>query len=102
MRDIGKAFLTMRAHADAWRVDMDRIALCGFSAGAHNCAMYASLLAQRRNPVRSSAHRSGRLPDRPPPSWAMASSDYHLMFGAIKDPFAQERCPTRPASPSWE
>ena len=41
MLDIAKAMLTLRAHADEWRVDMDRVAICGFSAGAHNCAMYA-------------------------------------------------------------
>ena len=41
MRDIGKAFLTIREHADEWLVDMDKVAICGFSAGAHNCAMYS-------------------------------------------------------------
>ncbi len=41
MRDIAKAMLTIRAKADTWLVDMDRVALCGFSAGAHNCAMYS-------------------------------------------------------------
>ncbi len=40
-RDIGAAFLAIRAHAEEWLVDMDKIALCGFSAGAHNCAMYS-------------------------------------------------------------
>jgi len=41
MRDIGRAMLEIRANADEWLVDMDRIAICGFSAGAHNCAMYS-------------------------------------------------------------
>lgn len=41
VRDIGQAFLTLRAHADEWLLDMDKIAVCGFSAGGHNCAMYA-------------------------------------------------------------
>ena len=41
MRDIGKAFLTLHKHADEWLLDTDRIAICGFSAGAHNCAMYS-------------------------------------------------------------
>ncbi len=41
MRDIGKAFLTVRSHADEWLVDTDRIAVCGFSAGGHNAAMYS-------------------------------------------------------------
>ncbi|WP_099466639.1 alpha/beta hydrolase [Konateibacter massiliensis] len=42
MLDIGKAFLTIRQHAKEWLVDVDRIAVCGFSAGAHNCAMYST------------------------------------------------------------
>ena len=41
MRDIACAMLEIRRHADKWLVDMDRVALCGFSAGAHNCAMYS-------------------------------------------------------------
>lgn len=41
VRDIGKAFLTLRAHADEWLLDMGRVAICGFSAGGHNCAMYS-------------------------------------------------------------
>ncbi|MGI6238627.1 MAG: alpha/beta hydrolase [Christensenellales bacterium] len=41
MRDIARAMLKIREHAEDWRVDMDRVALCGFSAGAHNCAMYS-------------------------------------------------------------
>lgn len=39
--DIGKAMLYIRDHADIWMVDMERIAVCGFSAGAHNSAMYS-------------------------------------------------------------
>lgn len=41
LRDLGRAFLTIRAHAEEWQVDADSIAILGFSAGAHNCAMYA-------------------------------------------------------------
>lgn len=41
MRDIGKAFLTLHAHADRWLLDTEKIAICGFSAGGHNCAMYS-------------------------------------------------------------
>ncbi len=41
MRDIARAMLEIRAHAAEWKVDMEKIALCGFSAGAHNCAMYS-------------------------------------------------------------
>ena len=42
IRDIARAMLEIRAHADEWLVDTDRIAVCGFSAGAHNSAMYAT------------------------------------------------------------
>lgn len=40
VRDIGKAMLYIRSHAEEWMVDMDRVAVCGFSAGGHNAAMY--------------------------------------------------------------
>lgn len=42
MREIGKAMLIIREHAKEWLVDTNRIAVCGFSAGAHNAAMYAT------------------------------------------------------------
>ncbi|MDF2513994.1 MAG: Esterase/lipase [Herbinix sp.] len=42
MQEIGKAFLIIREHAEEWRVDVDKIAICGFSAGAHNCSMYST------------------------------------------------------------
>jgi len=42
MREIGQAMLIIREHAKEWLVDTKRIAICGFSAGAHNCAMYAT------------------------------------------------------------
>lgn len=40
--DVGRAFLKIREQAEKWHVDMERIALCGFSAGAHNAAMYCT------------------------------------------------------------
>lgn len=42
MREIGQAMLIIREHAKEWFVDEERIAVCGFSAGAHNTAMYAT------------------------------------------------------------
>lgn len=42
MREIGQSVMTIREHADEWLVDENKIILCGFSAGAHNCAMYAT------------------------------------------------------------
>lgn len=41
MREIAESMLYIKQNADRWLVDTNRIALCGFSAGAHNCAMYA-------------------------------------------------------------
>ncbi len=41
IQDIGKALLYIKERSDEWLIDMEKIALCGFSAGAHNCAMYS-------------------------------------------------------------
>jgi len=41
MLDIGRAMLHIRKNAEAWHVNTDMIAICGFSAGGHNCAMYS-------------------------------------------------------------
>ena len=37
IREIGKSMLIIREHAKEWLVDVNRIAVCGFSAGAHLC-----------------------------------------------------------------
>lgn len=42
IRDIARAMLTIRDRAEQWLVDPEQIAVCGFSAGAHNCALYAT------------------------------------------------------------
>lgn len=41
MREIGKAILTIREHADEWLVNPEQIILTGYSAGANNCALYS-------------------------------------------------------------
>jgi len=41
MQEIGKAMLAIREHGEEWKVDADKIILTGYSAGAHNCAMYS-------------------------------------------------------------
>lgn len=88
MRDIAQAFLTIRAHADLWLVDTDRIALCGFSAGAHNCAMYS---VYWQDPVLSEYFQADPGVFRPAAAiLAYGVLDYHLMFGEIKDAFAQD------------
>ncbi len=40
MREIGKALFVIYIHAEKWLVDASKNAICGFSAGAHNCSMY--------------------------------------------------------------
>ena len=88
LRDMGKAFLTIRAHADEWLVDVDKIAICGFSAGGHNCGMYAGYW---NDPVLS--EHFGVAPEVFKPAAAIlgyAVLDYHLMFGGNPDPFARE------------
>ena len=39
--DLGKAMAYVKEHAKEWRIDPDRISICGFSAGGHLCALYA-------------------------------------------------------------
>lgn len=41
MIEIAKALKLIEKNAEKWHVDMEKVALCGFSAGAHNCGMYA-------------------------------------------------------------
>lgn len=42
-RDLAWAVALVRAHAEEWAVDAGRIAVLGFSAGAHLCAVYSGL-----------------------------------------------------------
>lgn len=42
MREIGMSFLILHQRAEEWKLDAERIAVCGFSAGGHNAAMYAT------------------------------------------------------------
>ena len=88
VRDLGKAFLTIRAHAGEWLLDTERLCICGFSAGAHNCAVYSVCWNQ------------GVLSDffrEPPEAFRPAAvilgyglSDYVLQSGMrMRDPFAK-------------
>lgn len=40
--DLGRAMLLIREHAQEWYVDVDRITIAGFSAGAHLCGTLAT------------------------------------------------------------
>lgn len=42
MRELGMAMLILHENSELWRLDTEKIAICGFSAGAHNCGMYAT------------------------------------------------------------
>jgi acetyl esterase/lipase len=88
MRDIGKAFLTIRAHADEWLVDMDRIAVCGFSAGAHNCAMYS---VYWQDPIVCEFFGEQAAAFRPAAAiLGYGRYDYFLKSGRREDSFAQD------------
>ncbi len=41
--ELGKAVLLVKEHAEQWSVDTEKVGICGFSAGGHNAAMYASV-----------------------------------------------------------
>ena len=88
LRDIGKAFLTIHAHAEKWLVDTEKIAVCGFSAGAHNCAMYS---VSWNEPVITEFF--GEPANTFKPAAAILGYgvlDYRLMFGLTSDdPMAQ-------------
>ena len=87
MRDIGRAFLLIRQRAGEWLVDTDKIAICGFSAGAHNCAMYA---VYWHDPIIHEFFGEGPEAFRPAAAiLGYGIHDYHLMFGLIADPMAQ-------------
>jgi acetyl esterase/lipase len=87
MRDIGKAFLTIHAHAEEWLVDTDKIAICGFSAGGHNCAMYS---VYWQDPLISEYFDEKPAMFKPAAAiLGYAVLDYRLMFGLITDPMAQ-------------
>ncbi|MFV0465361.1 MAG: alpha/beta hydrolase [Lachnospiraceae bacterium] len=40
--DLAKAVLVIHEHAEEWLVDVNKISIAGFSAGAHLCGMYAT------------------------------------------------------------
>lgn len=42
IRELREALLLIKKHAQEWKVDAKRIAVCGFSAGGHNAALYAT------------------------------------------------------------
>lgn len=76
--ELGKAMLMVREHADEWNVDEERIAVCGFSAGAHNTAMYANMWGEE---ILTGALNT--LPDKLRPAASILGYpviDYRLMY----------------------
>ncbi len=47
LRDYDSAMAYIKAHAEEWMVDVDRIAVCGFSAGGHLAASAATMAEHR-------------------------------------------------------
>lgn len=41
--DLGRAMVYVKKHAEEWRIDKNCISICGFSAGGHLCASYATM-----------------------------------------------------------
>lgn len=90
MRDIAAAFLFLHDHADTWLLDASRIAICGFSAGAHNCAMYSMYW---HAPVITDFFKMPEEKFRPAAAiLAYTLSDYILLADAadnLKDPMGK-------------
>lgn len=87
VRDIARAMEVIHRHAEAWGVDGRRIVLCGFSAGAHNVAMYSvywnTPLIQNAVQVEAEALR---------PAAAILGytlSDYTFLQNSPKEPLAR-------------
>jgi acetyl esterase/lipase len=55
--DVEKAMLMIGENAERWQIDVDRVALCGFSSGGHTAALYAAEWGQ---PVVSEVTRGSR------------------------------------------
>ncbi|BDR56635.1 alpha/beta hydrolase [Xylocopilactobacillus apis] len=40
--ELGKAMVLVKKHASEWNLDPEKVAVCGFSAGGHNAALYST------------------------------------------------------------
>lgn len=70
--DAEGAIRALRTHADEWNLDPERIAVCGFSAGAHLAACLATMSAPELRPNAlvlgyGAVDRSLHSPERPCP-----------------------------------
>jgi len=88
LRDLGKAFLTIRAHAEEWLIDTEKLAVCGFSAGAHNCAMYS--VYWNHSMFTDFFHEPAEAFRPAAAILCYGLSDYFLQWGIrMNDPFAE-------------
>lgn len=88
VRDIAKAMIVINESSENWLVDTDRIAVCGFSAGAHNSAMYS---VYWNKPILTEFF--GVSEDTLKPAAAILAytlSDYYLMRESAGDGFAKK------------
>lgn len=87
MQEIGMAMLLIGKHSAEWLVDMEKIALCGFSAGAHNAAMYAN---SWHGDLISGALKADPKLLRPAASiLCYTVGDYRIMEKAVKPGFLE-------------
>lgn len=83
IREMGKTFLIIHENADEWLVDTDKIAICGFSAGAHNCAMYSMYW---KDELITNHFKEPAIKFKPAVAiLAYGIGDYHLMTGESRD-----------------
>lgn len=87
MRDIGKALEVIGMRSGEWLVDTNKIALCGFSAGAHNCAMYSVYWNKPEITDYIGGSHSGIRPCAAVLGYTL--SDYLLMKEMASDPKAR-------------
>ena len=81
--DLAKAMVVIREHADEWSVDVEKISIIGFSAGAHLCGMMATSWQEPWL-----AQKLGVLPERLKPLTAMLI--YGLLDYTVQEAFNRE------------
>lgn len=88
--DIGKAMLIITQHAGSWSIDTNRIAICGFSAGAHNAAMYG--VYWNKPLIQNYLNIDCQLPRPSALILGYPLTDYIFTNNSEKTPFADNFC----------
>lgn len=90
MRDLARAVRMVRCHADDWRIDPQRIAVCGFSAGGHLCA-WGSVRGDTVDSLAGDAADAfSPLPDATVLSYAVVSGLNHPHMGSFQNLLGKE------------